>query len=656
MATGKPAATDAVYTGFWTDYDHSRVYGASLTLTNPDARVFMAFLVVLVGFSANRCWKICRFLIHQRLVNPEQQVIFRNSETASSALMSHMELVYDRWSYFWQPGRRKRLASITLVILFIFGHWTAFISLGILTSQVARGSVVKSAVTPTCGTWHAIGNGLNDSQGPSDRQDVYVAGQVSNEALRRNFITGQMQLNDSLNADNYVRNCYNTEARPIFDCSKLKTRSLGHFTESVTCPFDDGFCSTSDGQAFAMDTGNISFSQLGINGRYANSFFVRRRNICSPLVDEPFRYNDNQKTSYLRSLGFDPEVIPTLLFRTGVYAYGPLTDINGDEIPGKNNTVLFATNATSTYSVVSQIYFHPFREIRPRGPYKYGDLNLINVRGDLIHTLEPSSDPVFTFLHNASSLLNSDPIYKFSRPQSTIACIEVAMYCVNSTGRCTEWFEVLSGFSDTRRAYLGEGLKKDEFKELTITGTLVNLLLDQTSIYYSILNRDGAALQASKLLKIGTQYQLYPEQWKFELQYWFSVGLAQLQLNLFTTIQAQPDLDVKQLGNTFDELPILRLVCGRVKFHSSQHTTMSVLGIATVLAVSFFMTVISYLDVIFKRLFMRSRVFGRAMQTWEATENLQLLRAAEKLSSGLQEKGSQHEDMRHEVVDKKVPV
>jgi hypothetical protein len=40
-----------------------------------------------------------------------------------------------------------------------------------------------------------------------------------------------------------------------------------------------------------MDTGNISFSQLGINGRYANSFFVRRRNICSPLVDEPFRYN-----------------------------------------------------------------------------------------------------------------------------------------------------------------------------------------------------------------------------------------------------------------------------------------------------------------------------------------------------------------------------
>jgi len=655
MATGKPAATDAVYTGFWTDYDQSHVNGASLTLTNSDARVFMAFLVILVGFSANRSWKICRFLIHRKLVNPEQQVIFRNSETASSALMSHMELVYDRWSHFWQLGRRKRLASILLVILFIFGHWTAFVSLGILTSQVARGSVVKSAVTPTCGIWHVIGYGVNDSQRLSDRQDIF-AGRLSKDLRQRYFITRQIQLNDTLNADNYVRNCYNTEARPIFDCSKLKTRSLGHFTESVACPFDDGFCSTSDGQAFAMDTGNISFSQLGINGRYANSFFIRRRNVCSPLVDEPFRYNDDQKIIYLLSQGIDPELIPPMLTTLSAYAYEPLTDINGTEIPGKNATVPFSINVAPTYSVVSEFYFHPFRVIRPRGPYKDGDLNLINVRGDLIQTLEPSSDPVFTFLHKNSTLHNPDPIYRFSRPQSTIACIEMAMFCTNSTGRCTEWLEVLYGLNDTHRAYLSEGLKKDEFKELKITGALVSFLLGQTSIYSSILNRDGAALQAAKSLIIDTQYQLYPEQWKFELQYWFSVGLAQLQLGLFTSIQAQPDLDVKLLGNIFDEIPILQRLCGRVKFHSAQHTTMSVLGIAIVLAISFVMTVISYLDVIFKRLFKRSRVFGRAMQTWEATENLQLLRVAEKLPSGLQEKTLQREDMRHEVVDKKVPV
>ncbi|KAF8246561.1 hypothetical protein K440DRAFT_644659 [Wilcoxina mikolae CBS 423.85] len=300
---------------------------------------------------------------------------------------------------------------------------------------------------------------------------------------------------------------------------------------------------------------------------------------------------------------------------------------------------------------------HPFPVIRPRGPYKDADLSLIFVRGDLIQALEPSSDPVFTFLINKSSLLSSDPAYGLVRPQGTIACIETAMFCTNS--RCTPWLEVLYGFNETHKAYLSEGLQKDKIFELQASGLLMSFLLAPTSMVYAVLNRDSSALQASKFLQLsGTQFKLYPEQWKFELNYWFSLGLAKFQLGFFTTIQAQSDLDVAELQNYFDEEPNLQKISGRVKFRSAQHTTLSVLGIAVILGATLVMTVISYLDVVFKGLFKRSRMFGRAMQKWEATENLQLLKAAEKSPSGLQENGSQHEDLGREVfvADKKVPV
>jgi hypothetical protein len=52
------------YIGFWIDWDKGRMLGSTLTLTSRNGALFLAFLVVFVGFVAAQSWKIVRFLAH----------------------------------------------------------------------------------------------------------------------------------------------------------------------------------------------------------------------------------------------------------------------------------------------------------------------------------------------------------------------------------------------------------------------------------------------------------------------------------------------------------------------------------------------------------------------------------------------------------------
>jgi hypothetical protein len=52
---------------------------------------------------------------------------------------------------------------------------------------------------------------------------------------------------------------------------KLAMHSLAYTTEMALCPFRTDVCSIfgTDRVAFVMDTGNISFSQLGLNTKFS---------------------------------------------------------------------------------------------------------------------------------------------------------------------------------------------------------------------------------------------------------------------------------------------------------------------------------------------------------------------------------------------------
>ena len=278
------AGSSAVHTGFWIDRDREGpVQGATLTLTNRKAAALLAFLAILVTFAANRSFKICRFWLH-RSIHPSDvgtdsvtrkakrrpQVILRNSETAGSALVSLLEVsIFERSG---SPVSGRAILTSVLLKLAITAHWLVFITLGILTSQVVMGRTVVSRRTSTCGKWAV--KGTPPSIESAAASDEYRKAQ------------NELWYNWTMDADNYVHNCYGGQsARGFFDCSKFMSRSLPFSEEhNVTCPFEHGICLAGDNSAFAMDSGDISISALGINRKHSKHLSVLRRSTCSMSV------------------------------------------------------------------------------------------------------------------------------------------------------------------------------------------------------------------------------------------------------------------------------------------------------------------------------------------------------------------------------------
>lgn len=629
MEVPEAKAASAVYTGFWLDHSRNRINGTNLTLKTSHAQALLAFLVVLITFSGTRSWKFWRYLIHSfirphqhdPLHHREQQTIIRNTETASSTLLSYIELLWDR-SKVLRSMSVGRLCTLFLLMLFMLVHWLGFVGLGILSSQIATGNAVQSKRTPTCGWW--VAKGWND---PSVFNLALANVKDLSSGIETFSTSLELNLNETLNAENYVRNCYDPESRAIFNCDKFMVRGLGHQTEMVDCPFEGGVCSTSTQQAVALDSGPIPFSKLGINWKDAGKYHVRRRSVCSPLTEEPFKYTDAEEAAAISDLGGDPKFMN--FSNVNMYAYYTMAN-------GKNFTMTDIGEPTgyefSAYQALDTGSGSPAAApIRPRGAFEKADTTLLHMRAPEIFTVEKSSDPFFLFdkvVERQLSVFQGRPNYALSKPLNTIACHEAATFC--SSDYCTGWL----GLTNTTSA-----LSLPELQRLTGTTSpsdaestgfatlLIAMILRQTSIYESISNRGQSALQASRALSDSWQTRLQPEQWKTELSFWFSMGLARLQMGVYNTIQISPGLDTTRAVNLMDQYPALNKVCGKVKFYDRRYTTLSVAGIAAVLAGTLLLALLGFVD------WMVSGCCGKRYEKtvtlWDETENLNLLRKVE---------------------------
>jgi hypothetical protein len=282
MSEQHDAAGDAaVFQGFWVERDRGNSLGATLTLQDGHAIVLLAFMALLTTYVGTRSWLFWRFLLHNvigdRNAHAESsqstvylQVILRNAETASGALWGLVVAALPSNKSRQDPQRRFWLG------LFTAGNVVAFIAAGILASQLVVGRRVVSTITDTCGMWRNIG--LTSTLD----YDQYA-------------LQLELQRNATVDADNYVRNCHGNRgmSRQILSCGKFVTRELALKTELVAeCPFSGGLCLTGN-SSFAVDSGNISFADLGINSRFAKSLSVRRRSVCAPLPAAPFRFEQN---------------------------------------------------------------------------------------------------------------------------------------------------------------------------------------------------------------------------------------------------------------------------------------------------------------------------------------------------------------------------
>jgi len=282
------AGSDAVWVGFWIDYDRGgRVRGASLTLRNKHAAILLAFLAVLVGLSANRSWKIWRLTLlapfqglkSGTMRKKELQIIFRNSETTGATLWSLLTLPL---TVQGPLSTRDWLATLLAGILAL-AHMLGFLAAGILTSQVVLGRHVTSKNTPTCGQW--ISKYSVSKSGFSSDPDTWAG--------------TEMYTNLTIDADNYVRNCYpQGVSREVLQCGTLMSRYI-KFEENhnVECPFSTETCKNGSSSAFELDTGQIPLDLLGINSRFSKDLSFRRRSVCASIYSSPSRTEFDSKRS-----------------------------------------------------------------------------------------------------------------------------------------------------------------------------------------------------------------------------------------------------------------------------------------------------------------------------------------------------------------------
>ncbi len=619
------AGSTAVHTGFWFDHEHGRFRGPCLTLPNKQAAVLLAFLAVLVTFTANRSWKICRFVllrvVHSSDTEPshiagrkrQRQVVLRNSETAGGALVSLLEVSATRRSglSLW----RKDVWRSVFLAVFALGHWAAFIAMGILTSQIIVGRTVTSSVTDTCGQW--AGKGLS-----SDLE-------VNSDLDRTIYDTHRsLLLNQTLDADNYVRNCYEKGvSRGILDCGKLMSRSLPFVVEhNASCPFDEAVCLMGDNSAFGMDTGHIAFSDLGINYKFAKDLSVRRRTVCAPIDAEVFR--ERVITS---------ETLPALQGNETLTFYSFVS------YQGENRSDLYRNDNFSTDYTLRSFHFIPdlVDLAEPLGPSAPDhDVSIITLRGGGVTFQNVQDDPWFS-AHEQKQYDNSTGIiptdwkrYRMDRFLNVLGCDERVQLCSAVTGLCTPWSglysEVTEGLvSDYLADPTLQEKSPEDFNSILYASIMVRLVVLYTSIPESIQSRSASsALQASRYLVDGDQYRLESEQWKLELDYWFSMALARLQLEVFNTIEKPPSVDAESAQNLWAAQPSLLRLCGRVKFRSVDHTTLSTIGVVVVLVVSCFLTVLSFFDVVVERCFRKRH--STLVSDWVDSENLTLLEKSER--------------------------
>ncbi|KAH8659284.1 hypothetical protein BGZ60DRAFT_121531 [Tricladium varicosporioides] len=568
------SGTNAVHTGFWIDWDRGKILGATLTLRDSHAAPLLAALATLVAIASNRSWHICRIFWHSFLRAKDdheevvkehrrrQQVILRNSETAGGATWN----LFDEWFDFGVTKVLRECSPKDIVLgIFATGHWILFIALGVIVSQIVLGKVVVSKALPTCGQWYPA---------------TTVGGTFTQEGNR---VYSELLLNQTLNVDSYVRSCYpRGGSQGILDCNKFVTRSLSYQVQhDRPCPFNSTACMPDARSTVILESGNITLSNLGLNSKYSKEISIQRRSTCAVLDADIFRIRQasspNASLDYLK------------------YSFWK------EKETGKNAELIFKSNNqfSDDYKLVSFFLVYNPEDIalpiRPK-TFTSNEVTIILLQGLGVSFLQQQDDPWFSVhtrieYNNDTGTIQPNYVrYRMDNFLNVISCMEQFRFCSSITSRCTEFQGLTRGETLKTADYVAFGLKganatdETDLRRIII---LLQLVMPETALHRSIQGRGGAAMQATRYLNDGEQLQLATNQWKIELESWFRMSLARLQLEIFNTIERPQNVDQSRAVNIWktNYEPLLTL-CGRIKFRSPSHTSLSTFGLIMILVFS----------------------------------------------------------------------
>ena len=266
------------YFGPWVDWSRGRVLGATITLSNHNAGLLVAFFALFVSFAMGKLWTLASHGVYY--LGPgskstdelprEHLDILQNSATPEAAVWRFGVLSYDHRS---DSCSFRRTA---LWMVFAFFSYALVGAAAIFSPNAIKGSSSETLVRSSqCGFW--------------------------NYTITRDTpaTSNQKMLNRTADALQYARNCYGATALKPSQCGKFTKRDIKWKSESnVECPFTASICRINTTAAYRMDTDLLdSHVYLGINAPPKDRIGFRKVTTCATLNGTRFGKMKNESDS-----------------------------------------------------------------------------------------------------------------------------------------------------------------------------------------------------------------------------------------------------------------------------------------------------------------------------------------------------------------------
>ncbi|KAI9860128.1 MAG: hypothetical protein M1813_006238 [Trichoglossum hirsutum] len=574
--------------------------------------LFLAFLVLFVGWTGSHMWGILCFSMHQLRstmgshdgLHYQQQAVFRNSRAPSAVLWRLLRLC---WS--WRRSTKGPIRRSLLLLLIVVAHLVSFFAAATLSSRVTSPGAADALIKSDLCGWPDDRFISNSSVWTLEKFKITEALHiVGRESYRR--------------ASAYARSCYGDDTTSYSSIcnSYVTSRIVSKVNKTAPCPFAEGACMA---PAISMDSGHIdSDLDLGVTATPIDRIQMRRITTCAPIPAEQ-KYSVGKITPFKSAEGGAGGAggIEYIYYYLGRNTFG------GTEFTHSvsNSSITFASEPYSLKRFNafagsdSESVFVPI----PQFNRSDADVSLLFLNRALLYTGQVA-DPWFTA---TLQIYEDDWGGKWGSSLATTAvgCVEQYQFC--NGDRCTPTSGIYNvndklvsavGYSPAQMAtfrLLWRSAWSLQMRYLLLfLGT--DVLLANNKLYSSF-DRLSPALP--------------PNQWQIEMENIHNITMAMLQRivvehalpsNFRVSDSASTDSYVIPENDTES----LRL-CSHQRIKAIGYSSFSVLGLAVIILVGSFIILVNILLPGIVGWFQRKT--GRGLhrrREWIESETLQLQR------------------------------
>ncbi|KAL1633282.1 hypothetical protein SLS58_011148 [Diplodia intermedia] len=587
-----PDYDDSIYLGVWTNWEHGKILGVTLTVTRAHGNLLIALVSLFVTIAGTSFWRVGCFAIHyiystktpQDGLYHQRQAILRNAANGATGLWSLLQVFHAWRTTARNPYRRiLPLIASTSITLVVF----------------ALASIYSSRIST------AAGNQVLLSGSGCGKVDIW---DTNSTDRYRAYLPYMFQAITT--SAGYSQECYLNGLDGV-GCERFMKRNMpAKVDRNATCPFDPKICKSQDSNLL-IDTGFIdSRSDLGINTDQSGRFRYRRLLHCAPLVTEGYSAVRKPRRN---ATGSNEESVLQ-------YFYGELSArYNG--IPA-NYTIVYAASTNGSWG--PDPTYTPIREL----DRKDSTVILFFLSTNQVDFMGNSGDAWYSTNTRISSATNVfDPMYRGSQPASPLGCVEQHQLCnPNRDASCTPLF---ASWHDSLRHV--PPLWPAPADAAAVAWAYELALRLENTVAGVVGKLAAAALASTATRALGVQSPLAPDQWQQDVERFHNISMAGVQRRFVETATGPADPAMRAFlrrppppGAAPKEW-----LCRNQMVRSNAHANFSVFGLALVFVVgSFFVTLSWALESLVQWVQGRRKLDAYARFEWTMNETLQLQRQA----------------------------